>query len=910
MADKDIDIMISGGRLSGLDFAKYVMQYLREVKKEEPNNIGVIKANPEKSKFLETATINLYGHSIDFTAPRAEIYEEDSRIPAVVSTTPEQDAKRRDFSINSLFFNIETEEVEDFTNHGIEDLKNGILRAPQDAKKMFLDDGLRILRAIRFATRFGFELDPELINAAKNPVVQDALQKKISRERIEIELRKMLGGQDPVRAMRLIKELGLLDYVFVKPEHFEKWEMDQKSTHHDFDVWEHTMQALTNLQEIIKDRNLSAADKFLLNLATVMHDVGKLDPAIKGTKQLEDKIVNTYHGHEEASMHAAEHILRNLPGITVDEIEKVKTLIDGARRINPDRRDTSEEYKRSRKTLGKFVREMGDLWEHAIDIGHADSAGHRLNQFSAHPRTYYESMKKQIREFDPKSIQTMKPMINGTELMEMFGRKGGKWVGELIKELIDWQLENPKATRQEAETFVRNIYKERGLDKMAGMSFTDETVFPKQCAVCGAIYNTKEEFLALPFRKKYFDNPKAEETIRCSEGFGSDLIYRDCPCETTLAMKIPCEHGFKNISKRTASTDDIKEGSKIVELWHGITDEKELISNKDGSYTILPDNFGKIWFAERDAEINRTMEDSVFNKAIIRMKVLFTIIKKDGVILDKYPMMSGWERSKTPDFYFYRGSLKVSPDEIEFPNVDEADDEPNKYEREAKDPKWQDIYIEKDGTKLTRKQIRDYYVKNATKIMKEIKDEPVMLYIATGKNKNILKRNHNNKPIIITNADPKNSGNSDNLLYWVDRHLLSIHKVYGMKTKRGVVDLDLHGDFPFSKAKEYAKNVASEIKKEFNVSSTLWNSGGTGIHIEFDLKQEEDIDKLRGQLKDMLDKLNKNYDNITTGLVKENGLRSDISTLHSNGNIRTRYTLGETYGKPKEPINKVSTRDE
>ena len=131
----------------------------------------------------------------------------------------------------------------------------------------------------------------------------------------------------------------------------------------------------------------------------------------------------------------------------------------------------------------------------------------------------------------------------------------------------------------------------------------------------------------------------------------------------------------------------------------------------------------------------------------------------------------------------------------------------------------------------------------------------------------------------------------------------------GPRTKLGWVDLDLHGNFPFFQAKDYAKKVVIEIKKEFGVSSSLWNSGGTGIHVEFELKQEMDIDELRVQLKTMLDKLNENYNNITTGIIKGNGLRSDISTLHSRGNLRARFSLGEIYGKEKKILGKISDRE-
>ncbi len=95
---------------------------------------------------------------IDLVNLRSETYSEDSRVPEVQIGTPEQDAFRRDLTINSMFYNINEGKVEDFTGKGIGDLKNRILRTPLDPLQTFLDDPLRLLRTVRFANRFGFEI--------------------------------------------------------------------------------------------------------------------------------------------------------------------------------------------------------------------------------------------------------------------------------------------------------------------------------------------------------------------------------------------------------------------------------------------------------------------------------------------------------------------------------------------------------------------------------------------------------------------------------------------------------------------------------------------------------------------------------------------------------------------------------
>ena len=142
---------------------------------EKKHNFGVIKANSEKSKHLETATIKVDGQEIDLVNLRSEKYAEDSRVPTIEMGTPEEDALRRDLTFNSLFYNINEAKVEDFTGKGIDDLREGICRTPLPPVQTFLDDPLRVLRAIRFANRFEFEVVPELIAAAKLPEVKVSL---------------------------------------------------------------------------------------------------------------------------------------------------------------------------------------------------------------------------------------------------------------------------------------------------------------------------------------------------------------------------------------------------------------------------------------------------------------------------------------------------------------------------------------------------------------------------------------------------------------------------------------------------------------------------------------------------------------------------------------------------------------
>lgn len=194
----DIDISISS--MTGKEFAdsmKHAFSSTSVVSEHGPNIIGHlanIPANPEKSKHLETITTKILGFDIDLVNLRKETYCEDSRNPTVEHGTPEEDAFRRDSTVNALFYNLQTGEVEDFTGRGFKDLEARIIKTPLDPYQTFNDDPLRILRSIRFASRLGFKIDSRDEQAMSDKTNQEALRVKISRERFGVEITKMLRG--------------------------------------------------------------------------------------------------------------------------------------------------------------------------------------------------------------------------------------------------------------------------------------------------------------------------------------------------------------------------------------------------------------------------------------------------------------------------------------------------------------------------------------------------------------------------------------------------------------------------------------------------------------------------------------------------------------------------------------------
>lgn len=212
--DLPVDIDIALDDMLGREFADHLNEWLTQ-HGQKTISVGVVLKNPEKSKHLETATMKVGKFWIDFVNLRAEEYTEDSRIPDLMRIgTAQEDAFRRDLTINALFYNINTGQVEDYTGRGFDDLKRGVIATPLPALTTLLDDPLRVLRSVRFAARLRFTMEESLRKAAKDERVRVALAQKVARERIGAEVDLMLRSQDPVGAMRLLINLNLALTVF------------------------------------------------------------------------------------------------------------------------------------------------------------------------------------------------------------------------------------------------------------------------------------------------------------------------------------------------------------------------------------------------------------------------------------------------------------------------------------------------------------------------------------------------------------------------------------------------------------------------------------------------------------------------------------------------------------------------
>ncbi len=198
-ASHDIDTAINA--MTGFAFARQMQAYCSVPANAarhamEPSDIGSlhkVEANPDKSKHLETATVRVFGLEVDFVNLRRETYAADSRNPQMEFGSADEDALRRDATVNALFYNLNTGHIEDFVG-GIDDMAKRRIRTPLEPLQTFTDDPLRVLRLVRFASRLQFAIDPSAEQFMADPRVLDALRLKISRERVGIEVEKMLKG--------------------------------------------------------------------------------------------------------------------------------------------------------------------------------------------------------------------------------------------------------------------------------------------------------------------------------------------------------------------------------------------------------------------------------------------------------------------------------------------------------------------------------------------------------------------------------------------------------------------------------------------------------------------------------------------------------------------------------------------
>ncbi|XP_057793576.1 tRNA nucleotidyltransferase cca2 [Salvia miltiorrhiza] len=461
----DIDIALDD--MLGREFCEKVNEFLSSAG-EETHGIGVIQCNPDQSKHLETARMRLFDVWIDFVNLRAEDYSENSRIPTMRFGTAEEDAYRRDLTINSLFYNINTSSVEDFTGRGIIDLKSGKIVTPLPPKQTFLDDPLRVLRAIRFGARFGFSLDGELKKAAADNDVIAAIADKISRERIGHEIDLMMSGNEPVKAMVYISELQLFWAVFSLPRKVEPQTpegCERLCVAYMDSAWR-LLQLIGPSSIIDNQLRLCLYAALLLPLRNAKEEdrKGKKIPVVSYIFRNSLKL-KASDAETVLSMHlAAENFSSLIPSIISDE--NLQTL------ESDEKRETIDVPLASKRRVltGLLLREIKEFWRpslvlslllHPQDIGLSENSSSEDAELDER-REIYSRVENAILDMGLDKVWELKPLVDGKRIMDVLQIKsGGPIVREWQQKLLQWQLAHPCGSTEECVEWMRQAQSKR-----------------------------------------------------------------------------------------------------------------------------------------------------------------------------------------------------------------------------------------------------------------------------------------------------------------------------------------------------------------------------------------------------------------------------------------------------------------
>ena len=349
----------------------------------------------------------------------------DGRHPEIITYTddPKLDAARRDFTINAMFYDPVSHEIIDYFG-GREDLDAGILRCVGDPVLRFGEDYLRMLRAVRFAVRFGLRIDPA-VRAAIEQLKQNV--GKLSCERIRQEMTLMLTGPRPAEAIRELSELGLL--AFLLPEVEAMRGVEQPPQYHpEGDVFVHTMLMLEHM----------ALPSLELAWSVLLHDVGK--PL---TRTVGEDGVAHFYGHEHAGAEMAEVILKRLRFSTAQTETITQAVASHMRFISVPR-----------MRRPKLLRLMADP-NFAMEL-----ELHRLDCLSSN--MLMENFVFLLDEIAAKcgQVELPPPLLTGRDLIEL-GMKPGPAFGRILKKVEDLQLEGKISSREEALAAIRRTTKRR-----------------------------------------------------------------------------------------------------------------------------------------------------------------------------------------------------------------------------------------------------------------------------------------------------------------------------------------------------------------------------------------------------------------------------------------------------------------